>query len=594
MSFPGFPFRGFRAAPGFRTPGGRALLTGVGCGALTFVAGLPYWCEHLPAALVSFLACLSCGSAGALLATGGGAFRRTGLLLVASAVCWPATWLVAWNAGAGPILAFYGQGLFFVLAGTAILSYPTGRLTGVAEWAWLGYAVAVLFGGELWVELVSRPEWSGLASDVVWPRVGLADSGTFHFAIDVVGGGQLVLALWYAALLWHRSRRLAGLDRPAVVPVLISAAVVGAVAAVLNSQDSSWTSLSGLESSYLAQGLVGLLVPSAVLFGALRERWRELSAPHRVVRMTSSRTSVASVRAALAAGLRDPSLVLLFWVAEENSYVDQHGASHSANEPGPDGRWRIEVQTEDAQPLAIVETDEEFRQRPELVEGVLRAGTQALLTAQLQAAASLHLDQILAAQARLEEKAQAERSRLERDLNEGAQRRLDTLAAQLETLVQTTSDRAALAVAVACHSEALATITDLQGLASGLQPLVLRSNGLGPALDEVAGRLGLAVELAVSDVRHPPAVEATAYFAFCEALTNVAKHAPEAAVRIEVTAADGWLHGMVSDDGPGGARSVPGGGLAGIEDRARALHGWAALESTEGSGTCLRVALPCG
>jgi signal transduction histidine kinase len=555
--------------------GGRVLLTGVGCGALTLVAGTPYWYEHLVAALVSFLACLSCGSAGALLATGGGAWRRTGLLLIASAACWPASWLVAWNVGAGPILAFYGQGLFFILAGTAILSYPTGRLTGAGEWAWLGYAVAVLFGGEFWVELASRPEWSGLASDVVWPRVGLASPTSFQLATDVVGAGQVVLALWYAALLWLRSRRLTGLDRPAVVPVLISAALVGGVSAVLSSQHSFWTSLSGLESSYFAQGTMALLVPSAVLFGALRERWRELSAPHRVVRMTSSRTSVASVRAALAAGLRDPSLVLLFWVADENGYVDQHGASHPPDEPGPDGRWRIEVQTEDAQPLAIVEVDEVFRQRPDLVEAVLRAGAQALLTAQLQAAASLHLDQILAAQDRLEEKAQAERSRLERDLHEGAQRRLNALAAQLETLIQTTPDRAARAVAVACHSEALATITDLQGLASGLQPLVLRSNGLGPALTEVAGRLGLAVELAVSDVRHPPAVEATAYFAFCEALTNVAKHAPEAAVRIEVTAADGWLHGLVADDGPGGARSVPGGGLAGIEDRARALHGWA-------------------
>jgi signal transduction histidine kinase len=89
-------------------------------------------------------------------------------------------------------------------------------------------------------------------------------------------------------------------------------------------------------------------------------------------------------------------------------------------------------------------------------------------------------------------------------------------------------------------------------------------------------------------------VEATAYFALCEALTNVAKHAPDADVRIEVTAADGWLHGLVIDNGPGGAKLVPGGGLAGIEDRTRALRGWAAVESDEGAGTRLRVALPCG
>ena len=582
-------------APGLRTQGGRVLLAGLGCAVLSLGAGAPYWREHRIAAAITSLACVGYGASGALLATGDAGKRRTGQLLLLGAVCWPAGWLVAWNAGVGPVLSFYAQALVFVLVGAAILGYPGGRLRGWSEQAWVVAAFVILDVGQLWSQLVSKPEWNGLAREVIWPNFA-SRYGEFEFAYTVVSGGQIVLALWYVVLLWQRGRRLTGLDRHAVRPVLAAAGLGGIVAAATTSSAPAWTSLPALEEFYLYLGTAGLLIPIAVLFGALRERWRELSAPHRVVRMTSSRVSVPAVQAALAAGLCDPSLVLLLWVRAASSYVDQDGIRHAPADPAPPGRWRISVQTDDddALPLAIVEVDEAFQQRPDLVEAVLRAGSQALLTAQLQAAATLHLNQILAAQARLEEKEQAERRRLEQDLHEGAQRQLGRLATQLETLIQTTSNQTAQAVATACHREALATMADLQALANGLHPPVLRSDGLGPALDEVAGRLGLAVEFKVSDVRHPPAVEATAYFAFCEALTNVAKYAPAATVRIEVTAADGWLHGLVSDDGPGGARPVPGGGLAGIEDRARALHGWAALESADGGGTRLRVALPCG
>jgi signal transduction histidine kinase len=580
-------------APGLLSgQGSRVVLAGVGCGLVAFAAGTPYWCEHLFAAAVTVLVCFLYGCAGALLATGGEHQRRTGQLLLVGAICWPCVWLLAWNGGVGPLISAYAEALFYVAVGAAILSYPAGRLTGRSERWWVVAGFMVFVIGQLWSELVSTPEWNGLPHDAFWPNFA-GSRGQFDLSINVNIWTQLAVALWFVVLLWRRGRRLTGLDRHLALPVLAAGGIGGLLATALSSSTEQWTESGPLLQYYSYAGPIGLLIPMAVLIGALRERWQELSAPSRVVRQTATRITVASVQSALAAGLRDPSLLLLFWVPTENYYVDQDGGQHGADEHAPAARWRIKAQTDDEQPLAIIEVDASFQRRRQLVEAVLRAGSQPLLTAQLEAAATHHLKQMLAAQARVEEKELAERRRLERDLHEGAQRQLDRLAGQLEALSRTTSDGTARSVAAACHAEALATIAELQTLVSGLQPPVLREDGLKPALDEVVGRLGLAVELAVSDERHPPAVEATAYFAFCEALTNVAKYAPDAAVRIEVTTANGWLHGLVADNGPGGARQVPGGGLAGIEDRAKALHGWTRLESTEGSGTQLRVALPC-
>jgi signal transduction histidine kinase len=229
-----------------------------------------------------------------------------------------------------------------------------------------------------------------------------------------------------------------------------------------------------------------------------------------------------------------------------------------------------------------------------MVDAVLRAGGQALLTAQLQAVATAHLEQVRAAQARVEERESAARRRLENDLRDGAQRQLAALAEQLGRLAEDGLPEQARSVAASCHDEVLATMSELETLAQGLHPAVLRTDGLGAALTEVASRLGLDVQLTVDAGRQPLPVEATAYFALCEGLTNVAKYAPDAQVEVEVTEAGGWLHGRVADDGPGGAWLAPGGGLAGIDDRIRAMQGWIELESARGAGTRLRVFLPCG
>ncbi|MFI5956297.1 sensor histidine kinase [Cryptosporangium sp. NPDC051539] len=568
---------------------GRVGLAGFGTGALIFVCGAPYWYEHVYAALISVVAASVFAAAGGLLLGTGDTRQSSGVLLLLGAVFGSFAWLASWNTGFLPSFAFYSEGIALIVSGAAVLSYPVGRLTDRVDRYWVYAAVAVLIVGELFAELVSRPEWNGLSAQVAWPGVA-PHRGLFDAVVNAIVGAQLVLAAWYLVLLVRRGRLLSRTERPAAIPVLIATGITAAAVAATASSEA-FRDVDALLSLYVVQNTISVVLPLAVLSGALRERWREVDAPHRVVRMTSATTSVATVRDALASALRDPSLRLLFWVPAEEGYVDRSGRL-VRDRPAVTGRWWAEARTDERRPLALVQLDDGLRLRRPMVDAVLRAGSQALLTAQLEAVATAQLDQVMAAQARVEERETAERQRLESDLRLGAQRQLAALADQLSRLRDLPEP--AREVTVSCREEVLATISDLEDLARGLHPPVLRTAGLGPALDEVAGRLGLVVVVAVDATRKPPPVEATAYFALCEGLTNVAKYAPDARVRVEVTETDGWLHGLVSDDGPGGARVVAGGGLAGIRDRARALHGSTIVESPPGSGTRLRVSIPCG
>ncbi|SHN75166.1 sensor histidine kinase [Cryptosporangium aurantiacum] len=581
----------------------RVVVCAVAAGTLVVLIGAPYWRTHPVHGVVATLACAGFAAAGAMLSTGGPRRQLTGRLLIAGGFCWPFAWMVSWGGGPGPMLSFLAQFGFFVFLGTAILSYPEGRITRRQDRAWVVVAIGVLIGTEVALQSVTAPEWVGVHTGVSWLRV--AENRTaFEVGIRSQAVAQVLLATWFAWLLWRRARWLSNLDRRIAIPVLVATAALGLVASVQSLlQPEAWTNVAELQAFYFNQGVIALVVSLAVVSGALRDRWWELSAPYRVVRITSSGTSVATVRGALADALRDGTLRLYFWAPAEHGWVDPAGrpaapvptgtagAADPAEtaDPAEDRRWRISIAGEQ-HPLAIVDVDASLRRRPVLVDAVLRAGGQALLTAQLQAAASAHLAQVLAAQDRLEENKLAERSRLEQELRDGAQHRLGALAGRLDRLSEQTSDPVATVVATECRDEVRATLRELEHLARGLLPPQLREHGLGPAMEEVAARLRLPVRFVVCPGRFPAVVEATLYYALCEGLTNVAKYAPEATVQVAVTLADGWLTALVVDDGPGGAVAKPGGGLAGVERRARALAGWVRVDSSaEGTRLCVTV-----
>ena len=192
--------------------------------------------------------------------------------------------------------------------------------------------------------------------------------------------------------------------------------------------------------------------------------------------------------------------------------------------------------------------------------------------------------------------AETERRRLERDLHDGAQQRLVSLAMELgRARAKFASDpQAAEAIVGQAHEQAKEALTELRNLVRGVHPPVLSDRGLDAALSGLAALSPVPVTVRVDLAERPPAsVEAIAYFVVAEALTNVAKHAKASRVLVTVTRSGNLLNVAISDDGIGGA-SVAGQGLSGLAARVAGIDGRLLVTSPDGGPTVIEAVLPCG
>ncbi|MEU1373126.1 sensor histidine kinase [Streptomyces triculaminicus] len=206
------------------------------------------------------------------------------------------------------------------------------------------------------------------------------------------------------------------------------------------------------------------------------------------------------------------------------------------------------------------------------------------------------VEEVTEARAGVVDAADAERRRIERDLHDGAQQRLVSLAVNLGLAKVTMPDLSedARKVIDEAHREAKEAIAELQDLVRGLHPAVLEDRGLDAALSGLAERAPLPVRVRVDLAERPaPAIEAVAYFVVSEALTNVVKHARAAGAEVRVERAGGILIVVVSDDGVGGADPSGGTGLAGLAKRVASVDGTFSISSPEGGPTVVTVELPC-
>jgi signal transduction histidine kinase len=192
--------------------------------------------------------------------------------------------------------------------------------------------------------------------------------------------------------------------------------------------------------------------------------------------------------------------------------------------------------------------------------------------------------------------AAADRRQIERDLHDGVQQRLVSLAMDLgraKDKLDTDPERGKELVDEA-HEEAKRAITEVRDLARGIHPAVLTDRGLDAALSALAARSTVPVDVQVDVSERPPAsLEAAAYFVVSEALTNVTKHANATKASVTVRRRGDRLTIQVQDDGVGGAQVAEGSGLAGLRDRVGALDGELHLLSPSGGPTVLMVEIPC-
>jgi signal transduction histidine kinase len=206
------------------------------------------------------------------------------------------------------------------------------------------------------------------------------------------------------------------------------------------------------------------------------------------------------------------------------------------------------------------------------------------------------LAELQASRARLVEAGDAERTRLERNLHDGAQQRLVALALSLALAESRLPGDPAGAAGVLrdARDELTNTLEELRALTQGLRPAVLVERGLGAALEELRRRSPLPVVLTATLPRTlPPHVETAAYFVVSETLTNAAKHSRASLIEIHATVTEGVLCLTIEDDGVGGAAAAGGSGIRGLRDRVEALGGRIRLTSEPGHGTRVEVQLSC-
>jgi signal transduction histidine kinase len=190
-----------------------------------------------------------------------------------------------------------------------------------------------------------------------------------------------------------------------------------------------------------------------------------------------------------------------------------------------------------------------------------------------------------------------ERRRLERDLHDGAQQRLVSMALNIRIARAKLNEDplAADQLLETAGQELDSALAELRELARGIHPAVLTDRGLATALETLASRAPVPVELAELPAgRLPEAVELAAYFVVAEGLTNVAKYANATHATVGVARENGRLVVEVTDDGIGGANPEIGTGLRGLADRLAVLEGRLDIDSEQGRGTTLRAQIPCG
>ena len=574
-------------------------------GGLATLAELPEWRESPTLATVNLVMSLTFILTGLLLRRERGQ-RGVAWALILAGVFRSLDFIDAWNTGPWPVYAVVFGGIDRVFGGYALLRYPRAAL-GRIQWAYLlGLAGWMVLSRGL-VVVTSTAQSTGYPASAWWPTISANPqlSEIFSTAQNI---GDAIFAVLAVILLVRRLVETRGLDRIVIAPIIAAGlAAVFAVTATTIAQVFSSISV-GPTDAFVAESLVDVLLPLAFLVAVIQRALLARNLAGLSARVSAG-ADLGRVRYALRETLHDPTLEVLDVSgsgapvpgpaqssAQSSALSSAQSSVLSSALPSAraDSRLVEVIRTDAGAPIAVVIADAALERYRGLFDAAVRTSGLALRNARLQAeAARAELDNVRASRARIVAAALAERRRLERDLHDGAQQRLLGLAARLTAAMSQTEDPGATAAFAGARDELGLVLAELRDLAHGIHPASLVQGGLAPALEEVAERLPLAIHLDVAPDRVPPAAEAAAYFAACEALTNAVKHARASQARVTVHVTASQLEMEIADDGAGGADPA-GRGLANMIDRVSAADGEAGIDSPPGHGTRITLRIPCG
>ena len=336
--------------------------------------------------------------------------------------------------------------------------------------------------------------------------------------------------------------------------------------------------------------IVTILIPIGYFVGLAWARLRRSGVSSLVVDLQEGGAS--TLRARLARTLGDPSLEVAYWIGDGHGWVDGDGNPVVLPEPG--GRAVTQV-TASGAPVAAFVHDPALLEDPDLVRSVAATAGLVLENERLAAEVRAQLAEVRASRARIVEATDAERQRLERDLHDGAQQRLVGLSLKLRLAQTRMDDPDAVATLAGAQDDLEQALAELREFARGIHPTVLREDGLDAAVESLARRSPVPVEISGSaGGRLATNIELAAYFFVSEALTNVAKHAHATHARVMLGCNRSTLRIAVTDDGIGGADASGGSGLRGLTDRLAAVDATLTVTSDRSGGTTLVAEIPCG
>jgi signal transduction histidine kinase len=472
-----------------------------------------------------------------------------------------------------------------------LVAFPTGTLQTGFERIVVGigyfsalvvHPVQVLFQDTAAQGLPENPLLVASERDVV---AALSD---FRFWLGIA------LLVPLAVILARRWRTAGDAQRRALAPVLISGGLVMGLLGVWYAAVLAEASSDLQEALEETRVVLLALVPFAFLAGLLRSRVAGATAVSELVtRLGDPSDRRHGLRDALADALGDRSLMLAYWLPERGEYVDSDGRPFELPGPGS-GRTCTAVES-NGDRVAVIVHDAALENERELVRTVGAAASLTLENERLDAELRAKVEELRVSRVRIVDSGDAARRRLERDLHDGAQQRLVSLALSLAMLQpRVESDPEAMRELELARSELEQALEALRELARGIHPSVLSDQGINAALQGLARRANVPVELEIcGGDRLPERVEAAAYFVVAEALTNVAKYARATRARVEVSRQDGLVRVEIADDGVGGADPAKGSGLRGLEDRVAALEGRLEIDSPPGGGTTVIATIPC-
>ncbi|HEY1275706.1 MAG TPA: histidine kinase [Thermoleophilaceae bacterium] len=521
--------------------------------------------------------------------------NRVGALMAATGFAW---FLGALGFSDTPLLFTVGQMLgsvFFVAGVHLLLAFPTGRLRSSFDrrLVTVGYLLTTIGVLPLW--LFAEPRDLGCDNcphNVFLIQANSSVVDVYGLLINVVA---LVIIVVVAVSLVRRWRDATEAERRFVVPVYAAGVALMVAVFVSIGVQTTGTGDTVAEIAFIAALIPFGLVPWLFLATLVRSRMIQGGAVGQLIARLGEAPPRGEMREALSRALRDPSLELLYWIPDDRRYVDARGHAVDLPDPGT-GRTVSPVERE-GRPVAAIVHDASLLEDPELVRTAGAAAALALENERLDAELRAKVEELRESRARMLRAGLEDRRALERNLHDGAQQRLVSMALNLRLARSKLRDDpvAAEVLIDGAGSELDEALAELRELARGIHPAVLTERGLAPALATLAGRAPLPVEV-IGDpgADLSEAQELAAYFVVSEALTNVAKYAHASQAVVNLGRENGRLVVEVADDGVGGADPKRGTGLQGLADRLAAVDGRLEVDSPQGRGTTVRARIPCG